>query len=190
MIHTSLEVSGKYKKKVLGRNPKGSLTNTTSGVRCWEATEVEGASQSPGGRRPPAQPRSRAHRESVSLSPPLPAHQRRHVPWLPETSCLPLPLFGALLRAPRWYSSWERDASLVTCFLRTNLRGESWDQQSPRVPRLALANALLARGITAQSAETSVYRPQALCCDKFSAVHTTLCGRDHDSNASTLRQKC
>lgn len=24
----------------------------------------------------------------------------------------------------------------------------------------------------------------------LSAVHTTLCGRDHDSNASTLRQKC
>lgn len=116
--------------------------------------------------------RSRAHREPVSRSPPLPAHQRRHEPWLPETSCLPLPLFGALLRAPRWYSSWERDASLVTCFLRTNRRGESWDQQSPRVPRPALANALLARGITAQSAETSVYRPQALCCDKFSLLFT------------------
>lgn len=60
----------------------------------------------------------------------------------------------------------------------------------PRVPGLALANALPARDITAQWAETSVCRHQALCCDKFSAVHTTLCGRDHDSNASTQRKKC
>ena len=72
MIHTSLEVSGKYEKKVLGRNPKGSLTNTMSEVRCWEAPEVHGAPRAPvaGDRRhSPGAVHTESQSQAVRLSP-------------------------------------------------------------------------------------------------------------------------
>lgn len=112
--------------------------------------------------RAPAEPRT----PSRPQAPRLPqAEDADTDPGCPGHPGFPAPV-GALLPAPPRYSSWERNAGLLTCLLGTNRGGGGkLDRQGPGpqarpLPALSWPEASLHR-----SAEPAVTRPRALCGD-------------------------
>lgn len=146
---------GKWKiwEKVLGRNPKGSLTNTMSEVKCWEAPKGEGDSPSPGTCTPRAC-------LTLSTSPGAPTWTRALAVWdiLPALS----PIQGSALCSSKVREPGDLPPP-------NQPQGWKLGKAEPRVPGPPLANALLARDITAQSQQ----RPQSTGL-KLSAVTSSL----------------
>lgn len=167
--------SGKYEKKFWVGTRKALLRTQWARWSAGKPLKGRAAPRAPA----PAHTESRSHALRLSRCPDVDTG-----PGCARHPACPVPRSGLCFVLLKGTQAWWPASSEPTA----GVKAGTGRAQGPRPAPCQYSPSQ--RHHCTKSAETLVYRSQALCCDKLSAVHTTLSGRDHDTNASTLRWKC